>query len=160
MIFLTVGTSFPFNRLVKAVDRAIDRALIEEEIFAQVGAGGFKPKHIKYVEMLKKEEFDLCLRKASGLISHAGMGSITMALENHKPMLVMPRLRRYGEVVNDHQLDIARKFEQDSYILVAYGAEELPEKIRALESFVPRKRQPQPEAIAERISVFLDGLCH
>jgi UDP-N-acetylglucosamine transferase subunit ALG13 len=160
MIFLTVGTSFPFDRLVKAVDSVIDRALIEEEIFAQIGTGGFKPKHMKYVDMLNKEEFDICFRKASGLISHAGMGSITMALENNKPMLVMPRLRRHGEVVNDHQLDIVKKFEKDSYILAAYSEEELPEKIHALGSFVPRKRQTQPEAVAERISVFLEELCH
>lgn len=160
MIFLTVGTSFPFDRLVKAVDNAIGRALIKEEIFSQIGTGGFKPKHMKYVEMLDKEEFDICFRKASGLISHAGIGSVTMALENNKPMLVMPRLRRYGEVVNDHQLDIVKKFEKDNYILVAYSEKDLPEKVHALGSFVPRKRQTQPEAVARRISLFLEGLYH
>jgi UDP-N-acetylglucosamine transferase subunit ALG13 len=80
-----------------------------------------------------------------------------VAFDNAKPLLVMPRLRRYGEVVNDHQLDIARKFEQLGYLLAAYEVMELPDKIEKLKSFVPKKRQTQTKAVAERISTFLNG---
>ena len=98
------------------------------------------------------------MEKASKVISHAGIGSITMALDAAKPLLVMPRLRRYGEVVNDHQVDIARKFGQCGYLLAAYDIEELPEKIQSLKSFVPQKRNTQSEKVAERISKFLNQL--
>jgi UDP-N-acetylglucosamine transferase subunit ALG13 len=86
------------------------------------------------------------------------MGTITMALERKKPLLVMPRLRKYGEVVNDHQLVIARKFEQLGYLLVAYEAEDLPAKVGKLKSFVPQDRQPQAKIVADRISAFLNEL--
>ncbi len=160
MIFLTVGTQFPFDRLVRAVDEAVGRDLIDEDIFAQVGASSYQPMNFPAVVQLDKDQFDNRLRKASGVISHAGVGSIITALENRKPMLVLPRLKRYREVVNDHQVDIARAFEQQRYLLAAYSVEELPEKIHALRSFIPQKRQTQTDAVRDRISGFLKELCN
>jgi beta-1,4-N-acetylglucosaminyltransferase len=157
MIFLTVGTQFPLDRLVKAVDEAIGQGLLNEEIWAQIGQSSYQPRHFrKSTDFLDKQLFDQWMGKASKVISHAGIGSITMALDAAKPLLVMPRLRKYGEVVNNHQVDIAQKFEQFGYLLAAYDIEELPEKIEALKSFVPQKRNTQPEKVAERISRFLN----
>jgi len=158
MIFLTVGTQFPFDRLVKAVDEAVGRAKFEEEIFAQVGITSYHPRNFEAVPLLEKTLFDEHFREADSIISHAGMGTITMALENRKPLLVMPRLRKYGEVVNDHQFAVAGKFEQLGYLLVAYEAEELPAKIEKLKSFVPQDRRPQTKVVAKRISTFLHEL--
>lgn len=158
MIFLTVGTQFPFDRLVKAVDEAIGQNLIDEGLVAQIGESLYRPRNFKSVKFLEKRLFDKWMQKASKVISHAGMGSITTALDKTKPLLVMPRLRRYGEAVNDHQLHIARKFEQNGYLLAAYEVGELPAKIEKLKSFVPEKRQTQAKAVAERISIFLNGL--
>jgi len=158
MIFLTVGTQFPFDRLVRAIDKAVVRCLINEKMFAQIGKSSYKPRNFEYVEFLDKDLFDDCIRQASCIISHAGMGTITMALDNSKPLLVMPRLRRHGEVVNDHQLAIAKKFEQLGLILTAYEVEELPERIEWLRTFVPSKREPQTRAVAERIMRFLREL--
>jgi UDP-N-acetylglucosamine transferase subunit ALG13 len=155
MIFLSVGTQFPFDRLVKAVDDACDEGLIDEEIFAQVGKSSYRPRNFKSVTSLEKEVFDKRFREASGIISHAGMGTITMALDNEKPLFVMPRLKKYGEVVNDHQVAIARKFEELGHLLVAYEAEDLPKKIEKLKFFVPRPRKSRAEIVAERISSFL-----
>ena len=103
-----------------AVDNTVAENLLEEDVIAQVGKGGVKCQNIKCVEVLDKDEFDEHVRSASCLISHAGMGSITMALSHNKPLLVMPRLHQYGEHVNDHQLGTAKKFEQLGYLLVAY----------------------------------------
>ena len=159
MIFLTVGTQFPLDRLVKAVDKTIDQGLLDEEVWAQIGQSSYQPRNFKKsTDFLEKQLFDQWMEKASKVISHAGIGSITMALDAAKPLLVMPRLRRYGEVVNDHQVDIARKFGQCGYLLAAYDIEELPEKIQSLKSFVPQKRNTQSEKVAERISKFLNQL--
>lgn len=160
MIFLTVGTQFPFDRLVKSVDQAFDGRLINEEIFAQIGETSYKPLNFESVVSLEKNVFDKRLREASSVISHAGMGTITMALKNHKPLLVMPRLKRYREHVNDHQVATARKFEELGHILVAYETEELPVKIEELKTFVPRKREAQPHVVAERIARFLNDLAN
>ena len=70
----------------------------------------------------------------------------------------MPRKKHFKEHVNDHQVATARKFEELGHVLVAYETEELPGKIEQLRSFVPRKREAQPQAVAERIARFLNEL--
>jgi beta-1,4-N-acetylglucosaminyltransferase len=159
MILLTVGTfSLPFERLIKAVDTAIAEGIIKDEVFAQIGPCNYKPRNMEYVNMLQKETFDSYFQKASHVISHAGIGIITMALDNKKPSLVMPRLRKYGEVVNDHQLATAKKFEELGHILAVYNVEILPDGIRKLKNFVPLERKANPQAVAYRIGRFLNSL--
>lgn len=155
MIFLTVGTVFPFDRLVRAADEAVDKYLIDDSIFAQIGDSPYRPRNFEYTRFLRKSEYDCWVQKSTGVISHAGIGTITMALDRGKPLLVMPRQQRYGEVVNDHQVAFARRYELLRYLLVAYEANELPAKIEQLKSFVPMRREAQPQAMADRIGRFL-----
>ena len=67
----------------------------------------------------------------------------------------MPRLRKYHEVVHDHQVAIARKFEYLGHILVAYQEQELSAKAQELKNFVPKKRMAQVDSVVQRISDFL-----
>ena len=73
MIFLTVGTSFPFDRLVKAIDELAGQGKIDSEIYAQVGIGGYTPRHFESVETLDKNTFDEFFTKSDAVIAHAGM---------------------------------------------------------------------------------------
>jgi len=156
MIFLTVGTQFPFDRLVRAVDEAISRGGLDEEVFSQVADSTYRPRNFEAVPYLEKDAFDERMCQASCVISHAGMGAITMALDNKKPLLVMPRLKRYREVVNDHQMAIAQKFESLGHVLVAYNEDEVSEKIKALRHFVPVEREKGAAAVVQRISEFIE----
>ena len=158
MIFLTVGTQFPFDRFIRAVDNIFDQGLIDEEIFAQIGETSYKPRNFESVASLEKKVFDECFKKASSVMSHAGVGTITVALKNHKPLLVMPRMKRYKEHVNDHQVPTAKKFEELGHILAVYDVKDLPNGIRKLKNFIPRERKASPDAIAERIRRFLNSL--
>ncbi|MHC4159171.1 MAG: glycosyltransferase [Planctomycetota bacterium] len=155
MIFLTVGTQFPFDRLVEAVDRAVDYGLIDEDIFAQIGESAYQPHNFEAVRFMDKRVFDQRLQNASGVISHAGIGIITLALDNNKPLLVMPRLKRHGEVVNDHQVAIAKKLAQLGYVLAASNVEHLQANMKKLATFVPRKRTTNSSAVIGRITKFL-----
>ncbi len=155
MIFLTVGTLFEFDRLIRSVDELVRSGQIEEEVFAQIGTGQYKPYSMNYVDILEKSKFEEIISQSNALISHAGMGSISMAIKYNKPLLVMPRLKKYGEHVNDHQLDTARKFEQLGHILAAYSEQELVEKIPLLESFVPKLRVPNRQGVIDRINKYL-----
>ena len=155
MIFLAVGTQFPFDRLVKALDDCLDSGIIQEEVIGQIGETSYKPRNIKSKAFFEKKEFDHALINASGVIGHAGIGIIKMAMDYNKPLLVMPRLRKYMEVVHDHQVAIARKFEELGHILVAYQEQELADKLKELKQFVPKKRETQVESVVQRISEFL-----
>ena len=158
MIFLAVGTQFGFDRLVKAVDEAIGQQSVQDTVFAQIGPGSYLPKRMEYAVSLEKEEYDRVLNSCDAMISHAGMGNISLAMKMGKPILVMPRLRRLGEVVNDHQVDTARKFGELGHVLVAWNEIQLPGKIEEMKTFVPVPRKAQLEAITNRIQVFLDNI--
>ncbi len=158
MIFLAVGTLFPFDRLVKAVDEAVSGGIIEEPVFAQIGRGGYKPVSMEYAEELNKETFDSYVKTATFIISHSGMGIISAALSNNKRLLVMPRRKQYGEHVNDHQVGTAKKFSELKHILAAYDTLDLPERISQLKTFVPKERKANPEAVAGRIRDFIKNL--
>jgi len=155
MIFLTVGTQFPFDRLVKAVDDAVAQLALCEEIFAQIGESSYVPQNFKASQFIDRHLFDKYISQASSVISHAGMGTIAAVLGCDKPMLVMPRQRKYGEVVNDHQLAIARNFEISGHILVANEPQDMAGKINQLKTFVPRQRDSQHQVVADRITRFL-----
>jgi len=158
MIFLTVGTLYPFERLVQGVDEAVANGLITEKVFAQIGVGAQKPKCIESVESLDKLTFDKIIDESSCMVSHAGMGSIQAALSKNKPLLVMPRLYKYAENINDHQVATAAKFEELGHLLAVYHQEDIPQKLEDIKSFVPTQRHTQVDKVVEKISGFLNSL--
>lgn len=155
MIFLTIGTQYPFERLIKAVDKACADGIFEEEVFGQIGESSYQPMHFDYSASIDGERFDEYVGGASAMIGHAGVGTITAALRLNKPLLAMPRLAGYGEHVNDHQLGLAKRFEKAGHILVAYCDDEVAVKGRQLGDFVPMPRHNNKEAVISRIEEFL-----
>jgi UDP-N-acetylglucosamine transferase subunit ALG13 len=158
MIFLTVGTQFGFDRLVKAVDNAIKQGIVQDKVVAQIGPGKYLPSSMDYTISLEKNAFDLTLNSCDAIISHAGMGNIELAMKTQKPLLVLPRMKKYGEVVNNHQVDTAQKFEQFGHILVAYDEEELVEKMKLLKTFTPKPRMPNRQGVVDRVSQYIQML--
>ena len=109
MIFLTVGSQLPFDRLTREVD-VWAKVHPEIELLAQVGDGGFRPRHMKHVSTMAPDEYQRCFMQASLVVGHAGMGTIIAALEQHKPLLMLPRLAALRESRNDNQVGTARHF--------------------------------------------------
>lgn len=158
MIFLTVGTLYPFDRLVKAVDEAVASGFVKEEVFAQIGIGAYQPRYIESVESLDKLTFDKVISESSCMVSHAGMGSIQAALDKNKPLLVMPRLIKYSENINDHQVATAAKFEELGHVLAVYHQDQVAQRLEDIKTFVPVQRYTQVDKVVERISEFLNCL--
>ncbi len=103
MIFVAVGTQFPFDRLIRAVDEwASQHALTG---MAQIAGGEYLPQTLQWERFMTTAVFNQHLQNADLIISHAGMGNIITALEHHKPIIVMNRQHALGEHRNDHQLD-------------------------------------------------------
>lgn len=123
MIFVTIGTQLPFDRLIKIIDELAPQ--LNEEVIAQVYNCGFTPKNIKTVDFIAPDEFNALFDKASLIISHAGMGTILSALQKDKPIIVFPRIAALGEHRNEHQLATARKFKEMGSVNVAMNEEEL-----------------------------------
>ncbi|MCX8495495.1 MAG: glycosyltransferase [Akkermansiaceae bacterium] len=124
MIFITVGTDQPFDRLVKVVDHWVRRTG-RADVVAQIGKGGWRPESMRAVEFIEPPEFTRYLLQADVVISHAGMGTILSALHHGKPLLVMPKLASLGEHRNDHQTATARKMMAIHGVNVAFNEVEL-----------------------------------
>ena len=73
MIFATVGSQEPFDRLIRAVDEwAASRGRFD--VLAQIGNSNLRPRHIEFTKFLEPLEFNRLIREASVVIAHAGMG--------------------------------------------------------------------------------------
>ena len=103
MIFVSVGTQFPFDRLVRDVDEWAARRSVD--IVAQIAAGRYLPQRARWRRFMSSEDFDALVRAATVLVSHAGVGSIITAREHGKPIIVVNREHARGEHRNDHQGD-------------------------------------------------------
>jgi len=103
MIFVAVGTQFPFDRLIKMMDDWA--ATHSEQVIAQISEGEYLPKHIKWQRFLDGKQYNKNIREASVFVSHAGMGNIISAREQQTPIIVMNRQYKLGEHRNDHQAD-------------------------------------------------------
>ena len=123
MIFVTVGSQMPFDRLVKAVDEWVGQS--SREVLAQIGDSQLQPKHMRYVHSMPPSEYVDCVRRAELVVAHAGMGSIITALEFGKPILIMPRRGSLNETRNEHQMATARQFAGKTGIYVAMDEREL-----------------------------------
>ncbi len=141
MIFVTVGTDQPFDRMVKIVDSwAADRG--RTDLFAQIGEGGWHPRKIPFSNFLTPPDFKQRFNQARVIIAHAGMGTILSALHHGKPILVMPKLASLGEHRNEHQLATARRMMSLGNVTVAFDEAELRDKLDQLDSIVPREKIP------------------
>ncbi|RYZ98900.1 MAG: glycosyl transferase family 28 [Sphingobacteriaceae bacterium] len=128
MIFVTTGTQEPFDRLIEAVDELAGK-LPGVTFNVQAFTSEYKATNINVQNFITPVEFDFNMRHAKLIISHAGMGTIISALVNSKPIIVMPRLLKYHEHRNEHQLATAKKLDDLGYILVAYNEQDLVDKV-------------------------------
>jgi UDP-N-acetylglucosamine transferase subunit ALG13 len=133
MIFVTVGTDLPFDRMVRVIDHwAAENS--RSDIFAQIGDGGWEPQHIPFRNFLQPPEFREMFEAADLIISHAGMGTILSALHYGKPILVMPKRASLGEHRNEHQSATARHMMALAGVNVAFGEDELRCRLDHLET--------------------------
>lgn len=124
MIFVATGTQEPFDRLIRTIDR-LAPSLDTDRVVAQVCHSTYTARHIECHDFLSPSHFDALFLEAELVVAHAGMGTILSALAKEKPLLVMPRLARFGEHRNDHQLATAMAFEKLRYVYVAYDEAQL-----------------------------------
>ncbi|MGP1609024.1 MAG: PssE/Cps14G family polysaccharide biosynthesis glycosyltransferase [Clostridium sp.] len=126
MIFITVGSrSFQFDRLIRALDEQVGNGKITMEIFAQIGATNYKPKNFKYAEFLGRDEFKQMQADSDIIITHGGTGVIVNASKMNKKIIGVPRLKKYNEHVDDHQIELLKEFEKAKMILVCENVDEL-----------------------------------
>ncbi|WP_342359344.1 glycosyltransferase [Terrarubrum flagellatum] len=157
MILLSVGTQFPFDRLVRAVDGWAGETR-RQDVVAQIGPSDYKPKALKCMDFLGPDEFRKLQAEADIIIAHAGMGSILTALEMGKPIIIMPRDHLRGEHRNGHQLATAERFCETPGVYVAKNEEELAERLNRLDDLAAAQLSSKkaPDDFVRRLRTFVE----
>lgn len=120
MIFVTVGSRpYPFDRLFRKLDSLYEENVLVEPMFAQIGTSTYQPKHFAYKDYISPDEFDERINEADIVVSHGASGSIMKALNAKKKVIVVTRLEKYGEHINDHQIQNNEAFSSNHYVLMA-----------------------------------------
>ena len=154
MIFVTLGSQkFQFNRLLKAVDEL----QTDEEIFAQIGYSDYKPQNYNYKEFLDREEFAAWEEKADIVITHGGTGAIIGAIKKGKKVIAVPRLAKYGEHVDDHQMQLINQFKNLNLIYACTDGD-LQRALNTVKNTNYNKYQSNTEKIISSIDAFIISL--
>lgn len=121
MILVTIGTSdylFP-----RALDFIASMELYNDvrvEWVIQAGDNNVakKPANGSVVTLVERGEMEKLVSRASLVVSHCGIGSINQILMYKKHVIFIPRLKKFNEFSDDHQLQIANELKNGDFIVV------------------------------------------
>lgn len=126
LIFVTVGSrNYPFDRLFIKLDELFDKGVLEGELFAQVGTSTYKPRNYKYKDFISQGEFLDLVNSADIVVSHGASGSIMKALNAGKKVIAVTRLAKYGEHIDDHQIQNNEAFASNNYVIPVFEMDDL-----------------------------------
>ena len=157
MILVTLGTNDKsFIRLIKKIEELKIKGLIEQEIVVQAGFTKYESEHMKIFDLIDMDDFNKLLSECSLLITHGGVGTITSGLNNGKKVIAVPRLQKYGEHVNDHQLQIIENFAESGFILACYEVEDLEATLLNVPTFNPKQYTSNTENMIALVKKHID----
>ena len=157
MILVLLGTqNNSFKRLLDEIQKCIDNKIINEEVIVQAGYTKYISKDMKIIDFISSEELVELIKKANLIITHGGVGSIVESLKQNKKVIAVPRLKKYGEHVNDHQVQIVECFNKSGYILGINNIQYLPNAIKNITTFIPNKYENNTNNIINIISTYID----
>lgn len=158
MIFVTTGSQkFQFNRLLQAVDELAAAGSITEEIFAQTGCSDYQPVYYSCQAFLDRETFAAVMARADIVITHGGTGTIIGALRQGKKVIAVPRLARYGEHVDDHQVQLIAEFREQNLLCGLDSCDELGAALKDIRTRKFLQYQSGTGRILEDIAAFIDA---
>ncbi len=128
MIFVTVGSMLPFDRLVQSMDNW-SKSNRDEKVVCQIGGGNYIPENMEWHRMLTSSKFMDLVSQCDLLVAHAGMGSVFSAIEYNKPVLLVPRYADTGEHTTDHQIHTADWLRKNKELIISYRDDDISAKI-------------------------------
>lgn len=160
MIFVTVGSrNYPFDRLFIKLDELFDKGVIKDELFAQIGTSTYIPRNYKYKGFISQEEFLDLVNKSDLVVSHGASGSIMKALNAGKKIIAVTRLAKYGEHIDDHQIQNNEAFALNKYVIPVYEMDDLENAFKVIENGTDDLilwENKDPMAIINMVDKFID----
>ena len=155
MIFVTVGTNEArFDRLLEA----LEDVPAGTELFVQHGPSPIRPRGATCTDYLGFDELAERVKEADAVVTHAGVGSVLTALLNGTRPIVVPRLQRFGEAVDDHQLHFGRRAAEAGLVILVEDMDALPEAIARLQASPPQPPRPDQRLLDDLRGFLADAV--
>lgn len=159
MIFVTLGTvKWQFSRPLIEIEKAVKQNLINEEIIVQNGYTPFESKFLKTISFLSTKEIDEMYKKASVVIVQGGTGSIIKGVKLGKKIIVVPRLKKYNEHIDDHQLEITNEMAKQNQIIPWYEKDNIVTLLEKTKKFYPAPFISGRDKIISELENFIDNI--
>ena len=155
MVFVTVGTQDkPFERLLNKIGEEIIKGNIKDKVIVQAGCTIYKSDKMKIIDLMDGDTFKKYLSNADLIITHGGVGTILEGLKLNKKIIAVPRLSKYREAVNDHQMQICHEFKERGYIL-SDDVDNLGILLKDVPIFKPKKYQSNNKNFVKLVESFI-----
>lgn len=157
MILVTLGTQDKkFTRLLEKIDELIDKKIITDKVVVQAGySADYKSSNMKIFDLISKEEFDKLISECNVLITHGGVGAILTGLKYNKKVIAIPRLKKYKEHVNDHQIQIVKNFNEEGLIIGSF-VDDLENNYLKINKFNPKKFKSNKDNMLKLVQELID----
>ncbi|WP_194774710.1 glycosyltransferase [Pararhodonellum marinum] len=159
MILVLLGTfPLPFPRPLRIIEKLIKEGFIKEDVIVQNGHTTFDSQYMTLIPFLTLDELMDLYQKADLIISQAGTGSIVKGLKLKKKIISIARLEKYGEVIDNHQLELVKEFGNLNYLIPWYEHDELQDLIIKSRTFEPVPFPSNKGEIINYLSNYIDNL--
>jgi len=155
LVFVTVGATLPFDRLVTGVANVERRGGIRESLLIQTGAGGVQPSGIETYETLPFERMLSIVQEADTVVCHGGAGSLFMALSHGCKVIAMPRVFELGEHYDNHQAEMTNALAERGLIKVVHSEAELEAAMKSTAQAAAPMARRNPEPLIAHIAALL-----
>lgn len=153
-VFATIGNARdPFPRFLEIVDEATRRAGLSALI--QCGNTAYTPVHAEAIDFVSRTQFEELMRQAQFVVTHAGVGSVMTALRSGKVPIVVTRRKAAGEMVNDHQLQLAAELSSRGWCRVVDDVEELLKCFQNAPAPLPDVKHLSNQEMLDQVAQFI-----
>ena len=159
MILVLLGTQDKsFKRLLDKVEEQINLGNIKEKIVVQAGYTKYNSSNMEIFDLISNDKLNKLMDDADIIITHGGVGSIIEYLKKNKKIIVCPRLKKYNEHTNNHQLQIVESFSKKGYIIPYYENDDLGKILKEIKDFKPRKYRSNTKNMINTLENYIDSI--
>lgn len=152
-----------FPRLLSEVERLIETGKINDKVIAQIGYTKFETKlpksKMRIIEFTTPKQIQKLIKDSNFIITHGGVATIIEGINNGKKVIAVPRLKKYKEHVNDHQLQIIENFNDSGYIIGIKDLSELKDALNRVREFIPKRYESNNSEFVGRLEKTILTLC-
>lgn len=158
MILVLLGTQDnSFHRLLEEINKLIENRIIIDKVVVQCGHTRYLSNNMELLDFISIEKFNELINKSNLIITHGGVGSILNAIKSNKKVIAVPRLSKYGEHVNDHQIQIIDSLDKQGLIKGVLDIKQLGNVIKTIDNFIPTPYKSSNENMLKIISDYIDN---